>query len=265
MALLQAKDAAEDLGYNVLHMYVDGLWVQQEGITAAEQVQPLLAEITRRTGLPIALDGIFDWIAFLPSRQDNRVPVPNRFFGVFQDGTIKLRGVEARRRDTPRWVASTQEALIALLAGERDPARLPLQLPEAVDLLRRALGQLQRGQVALDDLLVVHKMSRSAGEYQVRSAAVRAVEQLPGFAQPPSAGEMVRFIYTRGGQGVLPLEAFEAAPAPLIDQGRYTGLLLRAAHTVLEPLGISYDVLFDLVVHRIYQNRLNWNGQTVWH
>ena len=28
-ALLRAKEAAEDLGFEVLHMYVDGLWVQQ--------------------------------------------------------------------------------------------------------------------------------------------------------------------------------------------------------------------------------------------
>lgn len=84
--LLRAKEAAEDLGYEVLHMYVDGLWVKKPGVRHNEQVRPLLDEITVRTGLPIALEGIYRWVAFLPSRLDARVPVANRYFGVFQSG-----------------------------------------------------------------------------------------------------------------------------------------------------------------------------------
>jgi len=51
--LLRAKEAAEDLGYRVPYLYVDGLWVQKEGINE-EGLDDLLAEITARTGLPIA-------------------------------------------------------------------------------------------------------------------------------------------------------------------------------------------------------------------
>ena len=28
------------------------------------------------------------------------MPVPNRYFGVFEDGTLKVRGIEERRHDT---------------------------------------------------------------------------------------------------------------------------------------------------------------------
>ena len=31
-------------------------------------------EIVARTGLPIALEGIYRWVAFLPSRLDQRIP-----------------------------------------------------------------------------------------------------------------------------------------------------------------------------------------------
>ena len=57
-ALLRAKEAAEDLGFSVLHMYVDGLWIQKEGAVEVADFQPVLDEILTRTGLPIALDGI---------------------------------------------------------------------------------------------------------------------------------------------------------------------------------------------------------------
>ncbi|MCP4428305.1 MAG: hypothetical protein GY803_27775, partial [Chloroflexi bacterium] len=110
--LLRAKEAAEELGYTVLHMYVDGLWLKKAGVKRNEQVRPLLAKITEQTGLPIALEGIYRWVAFLPSRLDARVPVANRYFGVFQNGKIKMRGIETRRHDTPPWIAQVQLELI---------------------------------------------------------------------------------------------------------------------------------------------------------
>ncbi len=67
-ALLRAKEVAEDMGFTVLHLYVDGLWVKKPEAKEVIDFQPLLEEISRRTGLPIALDGIYDWVAFLPSR-----------------------------------------------------------------------------------------------------------------------------------------------------------------------------------------------------
>jgi DNA polymerase-2 len=44
-ALLRAKEAAEDLGFSVLHMYVDGLWVCRPGTSQPADLQPLLHEI----------------------------------------------------------------------------------------------------------------------------------------------------------------------------------------------------------------------------
>ncbi|MCP4358856.1 MAG: hypothetical protein GY796_12625 [Chloroflexi bacterium] len=50
-ALLRAKEAAEDLGFTVLHMYVDGIWVQQAGYKQPADFAPLQAEILARTQL----------------------------------------------------------------------------------------------------------------------------------------------------------------------------------------------------------------------
>ena len=70
--------------------------------------QQLLDEIARDTSLPVALDGVYRWVAFLPSRVDARLPVPNRYFGVFQDGSTKVRGIELRRRDSAPFIAQVQ-------------------------------------------------------------------------------------------------------------------------------------------------------------
>ena len=95
---------------------------------------------------PIALEGIYRWVAFLPSRMDERVPVANRYFGVFRDGSFKVRGIEARRHDTPPFIAAAQLRLLETLAAADGPPAD--QLPAAVALLRDWLADLRAGRVA---------------------------------------------------------------------------------------------------------------------
>ena len=78
------------------------------------------------------MDGVYRWVAFLPSRVDERIPVPNRYFGVFQDGSLKVRGLEARRRDTAPWVARMQMNLLEYLAQAEDADQLPDYIPGAM-------------------------------------------------------------------------------------------------------------------------------------
>ncbi|CUS05606.1 putative DNA polymerase family B [Candidatus Promineifilum breve] len=230
--LLRAKEAAEDMGYTVLHMYVDGLWIRHPTDTAGG-LAAVMAEITRRTDLPIALEGIYRWVAFLPSRMDERVPVANRYFGVFRDGSFKVRGIEARRHDTPPFIAAAQLRLLETLAAADGPPAD--QLPAAVALLRDWLADLRAGRVAPAELLVSHRLSRALGDYRGRPPGARAAAQLVAAGKPQPPGRRVRFLYTLGEPGVYAW----GSPAPLepatIDAGRYADLLLRAAANLLQP------------------------------
>jgi DNA polymerase-2 len=240
-ALLRAKETAEDLGYTVLHMYVDGLWVQKPGADSPAALRPLLAAIQERTGLPIALDGIYRWVAFLPSRVDDCLPVPNRYFGVFQDGEIKVRGIEARRGDTPPFIAQVQMQMLELLAAQSQPVCAPL-----LAVLRRRLSDLRAGRVPLEALLVSQRLSREVAEYRQPSPAARAAAQLEAVGKTLRPGQRVRFVYTRGEPGVYAWD-LPAPPNPAsLDLARYTRLLLRAAAAILQPLGMDETTLEQL-------------------
>jgi len=242
-ALLRAKEAAEELGFRVLHMYVDGLWVQKEGAREGKDFQPLLDEILDRTGLPISLDGIYRWVAFLGSRQDKRVPVANRYFGVYQNGELKMRGIETRRHDTPTWIEEVQLEILHRLAEAPGADSLPDQLPGIHALLRERLGRLREGNVPLKELLVSQKLSRELEEYKVPSPAARAAGQLAETGVELTPGQHVRFLYTRGKPGVYAWDLPERPDPAILDTGHYAELLLRAAHTVLRPLGVEEDTL----------------------
>jgi DNA polymerase-2 len=238
-ALLRAKEAAEDLGFTLLHMYVDGLWVKKEGVSRPEQFQPLLEEIASRTGLAVALDGVYRWVTFLPSRVDSRVPVPNRYFGFFQDGSFKIRGIETRRRDTPAFISEVQMQMLNVLGQAKTAEELPEVLPLALALLRRRIRELRAGRIPLDKLVMGQKLSRELDAYRDPSPAARALMQLHEVGKELRPGQRVKFLLVRSGTGVQAWDLPEKPDPRSLDVERYVELMLRAAGSVLQPLG--YD------------------------
>ncbi len=252
--LLRAKEAAEDLGYTVLHLYVDGLWIRHPEGTAG-RLDAVLAEIVQRTGLPICLEGVYRWIAFLPSRQDERVPVANRYFGVFQDGSYKIRGLEARRHDTPPFVARAQLRILETLAATEAPPET--RLPVVVGMLRRDLADLRAGQVAPADLLVSQRVGRAVEAYKVQSPAALALIQLQAAGKTLEPGRRVRFVYTLDEPGVYAWGSFAELDPARIDAARYADLLLRAASALLQPF-IAEAALRQWVAGTPQQLRLDF-------
>lgn len=238
-ALLRAKEVAEEQGFEVLHLYVDGLWVKKPGATQVSDFQPLLDEIAQRTSLPIALEGIYRWIAFLPSRRDERLSVPNRYFGVFQDGSVKVRGLELRRRDTPLWIAEVQQAILDCLAAAPDAATAAQQMPCILQLVRAALRALQQGEVPPEKLLLSQKLSRSLLEYRQPSAVARAAQQLQAQGKLRRPGQCVRFWYVGDKSGVCAWDSGAIPSLSRLDLRRYRELLLRAVAALLQPFGVS--------------------------
>lgn len=243
-ALLRAKEAAEEMEYQVLHMYVDGLWVQQKEANITEDFQDLLEKIAERTGLSVSLNGIYRWVAFLPSRVDERVPVANRYFGVFQDGSIKMRGIETRRHDTPNFIAAAQLEILEYLAKASTLDILMTRfLPGTLTILRRRLSDLYSGRFSLEDLTISHRLSRELNAYQVLSAAARAHKQLIEAGKKLRPGQRIRFLYTRDKIGVYAWDLPQKIDKAYLDIPRYCFLLLQAAETILKPFGWDFKML----------------------
>ena len=242
-ALLRAKEVAEELGFNILHMYVDGLWVQKEGCRQPQDFQPLLEEVAARTSLPVALDGVYRWVAFLPSRVDERLPVPNRYFGVFQDGSTKARGIDLRRRDSAPWVADTQREMLRCLARAETPAALPGQVSAALEILRAQLRALRAGRVPLESLLVGKKLSKELAGYRVPSPGARAALQLLAAGKPTRPGQRIKLLFTRGQPGVHAWNLPDTPDPSALDLDYYEDLMLRAASALLVPFGLSEEDL----------------------
>ena len=193
--LLVAKEIAEDRGYEILHALVDSLYVQKAGATR-EDYEALTAVIAARTQLPLAIEAIYRYVVFLPSRQFADVPVPNRFFAVSEDGELKVRGLELRRHDTPPLVARMQQEVLEILAEARDFATYQAKLEEAREILRRCEESVNDGSVPIPDLIVSKRLTREPREYSKANHTAIAAQQLFGNGVRLRPGQTVEYVIT---------------------------------------------------------------------
>lgn len=234
--LLQAKEIAEARGYRFLHAITDALWVRRESSTD-EDHQALVEEIGRTTGVRIDIEGVYRWLAFPPSRQYAASPVANRYFGAFEDGKIKMRGIEARRHDTIRWIRDAQVEMLEILARAQNAAEYRALLEEEVFALARVrLEELRRGAVPPRMLAICHRLSHPPEEYRTNLPVALAARELAARGVHLAPGESVEYVLTLGG-GARPYDAWRETDC--VDTARYRELFLRMLESLTVPAGLD--------------------------
>ncbi|MDE3180170.1 MAG: hypothetical protein KGM47_11005, partial [Acidobacteriota bacterium] len=147
-------------------------------------------------GLPLALEAVYRYIVFLPSRQDAEIPAPNRFFAVSEAGELKVRGLECRRHDTPPLIARMQREVLSILAEAHDFESYCAKLREAREVHERWRARLLEGSVAAEELVIRKRLSRAPADYQKNNATAIVARQLDRAGVKLQPGESIEFIIT---------------------------------------------------------------------
>ncbi len=196
--LLVAMDTAESAGFRVLHALVDSLYVTKCGEEEAtrEEYERLAEEIEKRTELPIAIEDVYRYVVFLPSKQSAEIPVPNRFFCVPESGEPKVRGLECRRHDTPPIVVRMQTEVLKILAEARDYASYCVKLEDARRVLERYLSRVEDGTAPAEELVISRRLTRAPGEYKQSNVTAVVARQLAQAGVKLRPGETIEYILT---------------------------------------------------------------------
>jgi DNA polymerase, archaea type len=226
---------AESRGFDVVHGIVDSLWVRKEGADKSDYLA-LKAEIERKTGFVMAFEGVYKWVAFLPSKVNPELPVLNRYFGAYRDGGLKVRGIEARRHDTPSAFRKCQMDIIATLAKADSIAEARTKIPECVELFFGWAEALDRHRVLASDLAFSTNLSKGPEEYTTMTVQHAAAKQLVREGASLHAGEGIRYVITnyrgKDSSRATPLDMVEDQAK--YDSERYIKLLAETCASVLE-------------------------------
>ena len=243
--LLRAKEIGEKRGFRLMHAITDSLWISKDDLTEGE-VLDLCEKITREVGVPMNLEGIYRWMVFLPSKVKPELPVANRYFGLFEDGEIKARGLAFRRSDMPTMVREAQLRMLEVLSRAKDVDEYRSKIPEVFEVLLDFVLKLKNGEVAPPELVVSKTLSQDLGDYKVDNLTALAAQQLEDVGVRIHPGERVPYVI-RDARSKVKDDRVRAAP--LIgpedgyDEEKYTELLLKAAEELLIPFGFDIGLL----------------------
>jgi DNA polymerase II len=191
--LLRAKEIVEAKGYRMLHALTDSLWICKEG-TTRDELLALCEEITHATNVEMSLEGIYRWIVFLPSKENENRPVATRYYGLFDDGSLKIRGMACRKRDTPPFIKETQFAMLEILKRAKTIAERKELRPEIEQIFKERVKVLESGDVLPSELLLRRTLTKDIDNYKANTKTAQAARQYREAGIKVHPGESVSFV-----------------------------------------------------------------------
>lgn len=242
--LLQTIRMAESHGFEILHAIVDSIWIKKKKDTINKNdYDNLKTEIENKTGFPISFEGIYKWIVFVPSKNNTILPVANRYFGVFEDGTVKIRGIESRRHDTPEFFSNVQQNILNIMSEANSIREVRNLMPKVSDVVQMYLTLLKNRKVPINDLVLTKRISKNVDEYENRNTVeLDALLQLNSTGKSLKAGQILKYVITdyyrkNSRKRSVPFELIKSKT--VYDAKRYCELLTETCNSVTEPFGLK--------------------------
>jgi DNA polymerase II len=253
--MTRARELAQREGFEMVHALTDCVFVQKDGVTRADALR-LARKVTDEVGVPMDLEGIYRWLVLLPSKTHSTtssVGVPNRYYGKFEDGSLKVRGIEVQRHSTPPFLHEVQTRMLEVFTEADDPAGFLARIPRALKVAKEAAGRLRRREVPVEALALMVQARMAVEEYTANTGTKAALRRLRDAGTERRPGEHVRYVIARTEgpwEGrATPVELL-GATSPWFDGGRdrydvdaYLRLLAREVETLLSPFGYTEESL----------------------
>ena len=245
----EAVSLARKQGFEIVHGIVDSMWLSKPEATDEEYAQ-LAASLWNSIRIPLSFEGKYRWIVFLNSKTVNQVPVLNRYYGVFQDGKIKVRGIDLRRHDTPQIVRDCQDQIFSCLSKIKNTDELRDRTPQIIDIVRGFVDRLRNGDVPIESLAITRSLSKNPLEYSHKVPQAIAALHLRNNGGLVHEGQQVGFIFTADDAKKNQPTAIAAQLADdhtAYDQKRYVEILISSTANLFLPLGFDKQLLSTIL------------------
>lgn len=253
--LLDAMHLAEHYGYQVLHGIVDSLWVKASNPTVS--ASKLAMSISKQTGVRLDVEGCYDWIVFLKSKHHNYGAL-NRYYGRFNTGELKTRGIELRQHNTPVFVKTMQKEILNVFQQARSKEELKSKVSDALHVVFKFMNHLVTRKVNVSDLLFTSRVARTVETYKVNTFVKAALQQKQEDGISVHPGQFIEYVVcdkTSDSYEEKVCVKQRVSADTFFDVSFYLQYLCRSAETVLLPFEISKDWLLESFLTKTYKQQ----------
>ncbi len=244
--LLKAFECVENTGYTVLHGIIDSLWVKPK--KDCKNPAFLSRLISNTTGVRMDVEGHYKWIVFLPNK-NTEVGALNRYYGMFDTGELKVRGVELRQKNSPVFLKKMQEEILNVFTKADNKKEFLNLIPEALEVVKNYAKKIIKEEVEPEKLLIKTCVSKNVTEYKVNNFTKCALLQLRKKGIEPNPGQNVSYVVCDEknkniSKRICVLENLEEFE--FFDTDFYLRQTAQYAESILLPFGCTSEKLYDM-------------------
>ncbi len=239
-----AVKLAQEQGFRIVHGIVDSMWLLKPEATDSDY-ETLTALLRKKIDIPLSYEGRYKWIVFLNSKTEQQSQVLNRYYGIFQNKTLKIRGVDLRRHDTPGIVRECQDRIFSVLSEAENTGELKARVPRVLEIIRESVSRLEKGDVLIEDLVITRSLSKNPDDYSHSVPQAIAAQHLKNNEGSVQAGQQVSYILTldKNNSETTATPLVLAGPETVYDPERYVDILISSAANLLQPIGLDENTL----------------------
>jgi DNA polymerase elongation subunit (family B) len=240
-----------------MHGIIDSLWVKpKKNCVSPSQLSRM---ISNKTGIRMDVEGHYKWIVFLPCKNMD-VGALTRYYGMFDDGEIKVRGIEIRQRNSPVFLKNLQRDMLNVFTKANTKNEFLRLIPKSIEVVKDYGMKIIKHEYDQEDLVIKSCVSRDISEYKVNTLVKSALLQLRKAGVEPEPGQSARYVVcnekTRNPwKRVCIAENLENNDT--IDVDFYLRQIAQYAESILIPFNFTLEKFYDMLQKIKYREIYN--------
>ncbi|MEM3947957.1 MAG: DNA-directed DNA polymerase I [Metallosphaera sp.] len=226
--ITSTKDYAEKLGLKVVYGDTDSLFIYQP---SKEKLDKLVEWTRTNFGLDLEVDKSYRFIAFSGLKKN--------YFGVFKDSKVDIKGMLAKKRNTPEFLKQAFNEAKQRLAQVQTPEELEKAIADLTAQVKEVYRKLKSKEYNLDELAFRVMLSKSVNSYDKNTPQhVKAAAQLAELNIQVLPRDIISFVKVKGKEGVKPVQLAKLSE---IDVDKYYESVRSTFEQLLKSLNVSWD------------------------
>ena len=227
-AITETLRKAGELGLKVLYGDTDSLFIWNPDKDSLEELRRYVDE---RFGLELEIDKEYKFVTFSGLKKN--------YIGVYPDGSVDIKGLLVKKRNTPEFLKKEFKEIIAILSDVNTVEEF-VKAREAIrERLKKIYYKLKDFEYNLDELAIRMAVTKRLEEYTKHIPQhVRAALQLKRVGIEVLPGDVITFVKVRGKDGVKPIQLARLLE---VDVEKYIEHVKSSFEQVLTAISISWD------------------------
>jgi len=157
--------------------------------------------------------------------------------GVYDDGTVDIKGLTGKKRHTPPILKKAFTGFVNILADLKTEDEITDAKENIKILISKTYEKIKKRDFTVEDVAFSMQLGKPLNQYDTNPQHVKAARMLEAVGVDVGTGYIVSFVATKKG-GVKPLQMAKLRD---VDIGKYHEHMESMFSQVLDALGLSFD------------------------